>query len=359
MINGISLFSNIGIGECYLSNCGINIVTANELEKDRAETYSFYHPNAEMVQGDILDPKVFNRLVELYKQYDCKFAICTPPCQGMSINNCKLHGSNETFDERNNLILPIINFIKETLPENILIENVPNVIKFSIIVDNKEIGIKEYIEKELTPLGYTVNNYVVNAADYGTPQSRRRGIFLISKIGTWVLPSKQSRISIHDAISDLPSIEPGEDSGILHHFAKEQKQEYIDWLKHTPTGCSALNNEPPYQANNKGEPMKTFDTCYSRMSWDKPSPTIVTKNNAYSNNNLHPGRKLPDGTYSDARPITFLELLRISGCPDDFKVPNNISLARLRFLFGEQFPPKLVQALISVMPPNSKQQTLI
>ena len=53
MINGLSLFSNVGIGELLLKKCGINIVVANELEKDRVEFYKNVYPECEMIAGDI------------------------------------------------------------------------------------------------------------------------------------------------------------------------------------------------------------------------------------------------------------------------------------------------------------------
>ena len=44
MINGLSLFSNVGIGELLLKKCGINVVVANELEEDRAAFYKNVYP---------------------------------------------------------------------------------------------------------------------------------------------------------------------------------------------------------------------------------------------------------------------------------------------------------------------------
>ena len=45
------------------------------------------------------------------------------------------------------------------------------------------------------------------------------------------------------------------------------------------------------------------------MHWDKPAPTITMKNGSISSqNNVHPGRLLPNGTYSDARVLTVAEL---------------------------------------------------
>ena len=49
--------------------------------------------------------------------------------------------------------------------------------------------------------------------------------------------------------------------------------------------------------------------------------------------NLYPGIPLTDGTYSDSRPLLILELIRVTGLPDDFFIPTMIF--RLELPFGQ------------------------
>jgi DNA (cytosine-5)-methyltransferase 1 len=354
MINGISLFSNIGISEQYLKDVDINIVAANELLEERAKIYSFYHPESEMVCGDILDPVIFNKLVDLYNKNDCKFLIATPPCQGMSLT-----GPMDPQDIRNRLIIPLIEFVKEVQPDNILIENVPQVFNTYIIINNKPILINHYITKELAPLGYIINPTILNAKDYGTPQNRKRAIILISKLGLWDKPQKQPIITVRDSISDLPSIEAGEDSGIQYHKMKPINQEHITWMQHTPSGKSAHENPYPYYPNKDGRRIKGFRSRYGRISWDKPCPTILTSNYSISINMYHPGRPIGDGLYSDARLLTLLEILRLSGLPDKWPIPDFVNEDKIREVLGEQFPPRFAEALISTIPPQEKGQQML
>jgi DNA (cytosine-5)-methyltransferase 1 len=65
--------------------------------------------------------------------------MATPPCQGMSIA-----GKMDENDPRNSLIINTIEFIKKTLPSNIIIENVPQILKFSIKINGKQIKILDY-----------------------------------------------------------------------------------------------------------------------------------------------------------------------------------------------------------------------
>lgn len=99
MINGISLFSNVGIDEFYLKDFGINIKVANELLEKRASFYSFVYPDVEMICGDITNQNIFNSLIEKYHKNNCDFLLATPPCQGMSVP-----GKMKKDDARNNLI---------------------------------------------------------------------------------------------------------------------------------------------------------------------------------------------------------------------------------------------------------------
>lgn len=85
IVNGISLFSNVGIDELFLKKQGINIVAANELLPERAKFYSHIYPHSKMICGDITEPKIFNKMIKIFTDNNCKFLLATPPCQGMSV----------------------------------------------------------------------------------------------------------------------------------------------------------------------------------------------------------------------------------------------------------------------------------
>ncbi|MBP8708232.1 MAG: DNA (cytosine-5-)-methyltransferase [Caldisericia bacterium] len=347
IIKGTSLFANIGISETYFKRNGIDIVLANELIQKRCDFYRFLYPDVEMVCGDINDEKIFKKLVSSHIKKKADFLIATPPCQGMSIA-----GKMDPEDPRNKLIIQVIQFIKETRPANILIENVPGMIKFSIIVNDKPIKIVDYIKENLEPLGYIINYNVLDAADYGTAQYRKRAIFLISKIKKWDFPKKMKHITVREVIGDLPSLESGEISGIKYHSAKKHNPNHILWMKHTPTGKTAFEN-PIYYPQKDNRRIKGYPTTYKRIDWDRPSPTVTMCNGAISSqNNVHPGRLKEDGTYSDARVLTILEILRIMGLPDDWPIPNWASDNFIRQVIGEGFPPKFAESCIKTMPRN-------
>lgn len=345
MINGISLFSNVGIDELYFKEYGINIVLSNELISKRCQFYNYIYPNVEVVCGDITEQHIFLKLVELYNIKQCDFLIATPPCQGMS-----QAGKMNKNDERNKLIIDTVEFIKQTQPTNIIIENVPQILNFPILLNNNYIKIVDYIHLSLEPLGYFINYGVLNAADYNTPQHRKRAIFLISKLKKWEFPVKYKHITVRDVIGKLPSLESGQTSNIQYHYAKKHKEEHILWMKHTPTGKTALNNEIFYPQKD-GRKIKGYNTTYKRIEWDKPAPTITMCNGGISSqNNVHPGKLMDNGLYSDARVLTILELMRLTGIPDNWNIPTWASDNFIRQVIGEAFPPKFASALLTTMP---------
>jgi DNA (cytosine-5)-methyltransferase 1 len=247
-------------------------------------------------------------------------------------------------DPRNKLILIVVQAIKDLSPDYILIENVPQMLSSYLIINNNKILIKDYIEQEVC--NYKIKSLVLDAADYGVAQHRKRAFILISKIKEWQIPKKQKRISVKECIGHLPSLKPGEDSTIPWHKAKKQNDKHILWMKHTPSGETAFNNAQ-YYPEKDGRKIKGFATTYKRMDWEKPAPTITMGNGAISSqNNVHPGYLLPDGTYSDPRVLTIKELMLLSGIDGKWKIPSWAKDNLIRHVIGEQLSPIIVKYLV-------------
>lgn len=348
-MNGVSLFANVGIAETYINKHDINIVVANELLEKRVKFYKESHPDCNMIEGDITDKAIFQTILSEAREQKCDFLLATPPCQGMSVA-----GKMQKDDPRNSLIKYVIEFIKLIQPKYILIENVPGILKTFVEVDDKKVKVVDYIKDELELLGYFINYEVVDTADYNTPQTRKRAIFLISKNGKWDFPEKNKKITVKEAIGELPSLESDEKSSIKYHCAKKHNDRHILWLKHTPTGKTALNNKIYFPQKENGDKIKGYSTTYKRIEWDKPAPTITMANGSVSSqNNVHPGRLKDDGTYSDARVLTLKEIFILTGLPDDWQPPHWASDNLIRQVIGEGVPPKLIDNLLKTIPQNN------
>lgn len=343
-LNGLSLFANVGIAETYLKEAGVNIVLANELLEERAKYHAHLH-NSEVICGSITDNSVFDNIIKRAKELKVNFILATPPCQGMS-----QAGQMKEDDPRNSLIIKAMDAFKLLEPEAMLIENVPQMYKTSILVNGEKLNIKDYIQKCCDNLGYKVKYAIFDAADYGTAQHRKRSFTRIFKNDyVWDDPIKESHITVADKIKELPSLESGQQSHIKWHNARKHNENHILWMKNTPSGKTAFENLVHFPQKD-GRKIKGFATTYKRISWDKPAPTITMSNGSISSqNNVHPGRLLKDGTYSDARALTVLELLRLTGLPDDWNIPEWASDKLIREVIGEAIPPFLVKNIVKML----------
>ena len=94
-------------------------------------------------------------------------------------------------------------------------------------------------------------------------------------------------------------------------------------MRHTATGCSAFDNPLEYRPTKKdGTPKEYCRSAYRRPKWNDAFPCILRESDGMGGMiTCHPGRLQEDGTYSDARAYTVLELLRGYDLPHDFPFP--------------------------------------
>ena len=346
-IKAISVFSSAGIGELLLKNTNVEVVAANELLPKRAECYSHFYPNTDMYCGDITLEETQDYMVSAAQKSGAKMLIATPPCQGLSTlgkNKKQIHYEK---DKRNYLILSALNIIDRCDFDYVLIENVPTFLEMYFPYENDYFKLEEILNKKYSNK-YRIEARVLNAKDYGICQSRPRAIIKMYKPGKkWSWPSEEQEITLREAIGYLPSLESGESSDIPWHFAKKHNERAVLALKHTTTGKSAIANEVYYPKKEDGTRIKGFHNTFKRMDWDQPCPTRTTFSGSMSShNNVHPGRLLPDGTYSDARVLTLLETFIVSSIPEDIDFPKDSTDTFIRTVIGESIPPKLMMKVI-------------
>lgn len=346
-INAISVFSSAGIGELLLNKTDINIIAANELLHKRAECYQHFFPSTKMICGDINDTSVKDKLISIANNNDVKLLIATPPCQGLSTlgkNKKQIHFEK---DKRNYLILSTFEIIDSCDFDYILIENVPRFLEMYFPYENEYLQLTDILQKKYGE-EYTIESKILNAKDYGICQSRPRAIIKLYKKGLqWSWPKAEKEITLREAIGHLPSLESGESSNIKWHYAKKHNERAVVALKHTPTGKSAIANEVYYPKKEDGTRIKGFHNTFKRIDWDQPCPARTTFSGSISShNNVHPGRLLPDGTYSDARVLTLLETFIVSSIPESIDFPKDSSDTFIRTIIGESVPPRLMMKVI-------------
>ncbi len=348
MFKAASLFSGVGIGEYYLGELGIDVVLANEIVKSRAIAHTLIYPSCEMITGDITKECIQDEITRKCKEQDINLIIATPPCQGVSTAGSNKQEEKLFKDPRNFLILSALKIVDAIEPDYFVIENVPRFQQMLFPYEGEIIGLETLLRKKYSN-AYEIDCRVFNAADYNIPQTRYRVVYRMWKKGLhWVLPLKANRqITLKEAIGNLPSLEPGQSSNIKNHFARKHPENHIECLRHTPTGMSAFKNSIYYPKKPDGSRIKGYGNSYKRMRWDCPAPTITMRNEIVSSQeNVHPGRALPDGLWSDARVLTLRELLIVSSLPPDMDIPSNLSETSFRQLIGEGIPPRLMKEIM-------------
>ncbi len=213
-LTALSLFSGIG-GMCEgVKKAGFEILGAVEQDSYATRNYRLNFPEIPLFAGDVAQflneeqPETHEQHVETYfakgqRKLDLLFG--GPPCQGYS-----QIGPRDIGDPRNELYLEIIRLARQLQPRYIIIENVPNMLLM------KGGLFRQRITDSLKSIGYdNIGLTVLNAADYGVPQTRKRVFFVAAKsdvvktslqnaLDSTAQSLKRSWVSVDEAIGDLP-----------------------------------------------------------------------------------------------------------------------------------------------------------
>ncbi len=340
----IDLFCGAGGLSAGFDREGYDIVAGVDVESAFSETFEHNH-DAEFLEADLSEVTGAGILDRLgYDPGDIDGIIGGPPCQGFSLAGAKTNPA----DERNFLVTNFIKSVYETDPDWFLMENVPRI---TTMEDGKVLG---YILSQFDKIGYNTAWSVLNAADYGVPQNRKRAFFIGHKtVEDITFPEAMFRESadqrtlftdrrpprtVYDAFGDLPSLKPGEKKSV---YASEPDGEYQKELRRDGSG---LRN---HRAPNHGEKVVTriekaapgekipYDSWSQkrRLAYEEPAPTLLAG---------------PRPTYhfahpSDDRGLSVRERARLQSFPDDYLFKGPVT--KQRQMTGNAVPPLLSRAI--------------
>ena len=258
----------------------------------------------------------------------------------MSIMGKKRNQNKMEIDKRNYLILYVISFIKEKLSMYFLIENVPTLLKIKLLYKNQFMTVIDILQMEFGEL-YEIDGKVLDSSDFSIPQTNLRAIIKMNKKGKR-LKKHDKKVTVWKDISYLPTLESGETSEIKCYFARKYAMDNILWMKHTPAGKSVFSNKIFYSPKKDGIRIKEYESSYRKINWHTSAPTIIIRNDCIaSQRNVHHGRLLSDGAYSDARVFILLELMILNSLPTNWKIPDYTPELLIRQYIGESIPPPL------------------
>lgn len=161
-VKTISLFSGAGGLDIGAIQAGAQIIWANDMKKEACESYA-RNIGEHIHCGDI------NKFIPQLSEYrDVDLVVGGPPCQGFSVA-----GKMDENDERSKLIWSYAEVIDAVRPKAFIMENVKALGELE-----RWSSIRKLLLTKLQGLGYTVSFIVLNASDYGVPQSRERVFFV-------------------------------------------------------------------------------------------------------------------------------------------------------------------------------------
>ena len=310
--NAIDLFCGCGGLSYGFERAGFNILLGIDNDAKALETFELNHKGSQSICGDITKVTYENDIKPLIGDKTIDIIIGGPPCQGMSLS-----GPRKFDDPRNKLYLSYIRLVDEIRPKMFVIENVPGLVGL--------FGgqIKDNIIEKFKDMGYEIQYRILCASDYGVPQSRRRVVFVGSRVGGFNYPSTDyETVTCSMALSDLPPLIDvlGEETMAYETLPTNDYQALMRTRSLEVHNHIAANHSDrvkeiismvPDGGNHKDLPEKyahtrNFHVAWTRFASDKPAPTIDTGHRHH----FH---------YKYNRVPTVRECARLQSFPDDFE----------------------------------------
>lgn len=279
----VNLFCGSGALTLGLKRAGFKVVAGVELSHEISKTYKANHQDVKLLIKDVRET-TGKEIFELTGLEEIDLVAGCPPCQGF----CQLTEKYKRKDSRNDLVLEMGRLIAEIKPKIVMMENVPGILtKGKTILD-------EFLAK-LKELDYYTNMNVLQMADYGVPQSRRRFVLLAGKGFEVPLPKPtysreeniknglKSWLNLSDIIKKMSkpvkfsyALQNGGPEKFKWHIVRDLKKISIQRLKVLKEGDGRIalpkRLRPKCHKNRK----KGFNNVYGRLSWDKVSSTITS-----------------------------------------------------------------------------------
>lgn len=262
----IDLFSGCGGLTLGLKQAGFRVLGAVENDPLAVETYRANHKHVAVWPEDIRDvsPRAMKRKLRLRKD-ELDLLAGWPPCQGFSTMTT-LNGKRGMDDSRNDLVFQFVRFVREFAPKAVMLENVPGLAKDARI---------RRVSRELKALGYKRPSVaVLDAADYGVPQRRRRMILLAARnaIIPFAQPARRTK-TVREALKRLRPGRARKDP--LHNLGEKRSAKVTEIIRLIPKdGGSRLDLGKRRQLDCHRN-CDGFKDVYGRMAWDDVAPTIT------------------------------------------------------------------------------------
>lgn len=354
--------------------------------KTRMVHYGYQNANEAVLEEDITSLDIIKKIEKTVDGNEVDVIIGGPPCQSFSSLGRAKDDKGMKDDPRNYLFESYVKILNHFLPKFFVFENVTGLLTATLNGKHIVNRIKDELGKH-----YKVKLEVLNSANYGVPQIRKRVIIIgvredipldidavySSVVKTHYDPemSKEDRcglkkyVTVRDAIEELPKLFPGQGTKavsfkskrnneflrkivkrnsciLLDHVARNHNDRDIEryrvMSKEHWTFQELLQNRPDLNH----EKQRVFGNSYTVQWWDLPSKTIIAHLYKDGNQFIHPD-------YTQGRTFTVREAARIQSFPDDF-VFEGARTDQFKQI-GNAVPPLLANAIAKAL----KQQLIM
>lgn len=352
-IVALSFFSGAMGLDIGMRKGGIPAILACEFNKYCRMTIAENEPDMALI-GDInkYEPEQILELAKLPPNRKVDVIFGGPPCQAFSTAGAR----RALDDERGNVFLRYIKVVEEIRPTYVVIENVRGLLSAPYPYNDVSTPIKGgalcVILDRLKAAGYTISFELYNAANFGAPQIRER-VVMIGKLGnekvSYLSPTHDENGSyelepwqtLQDAVSDIEDKEQ-------HYIEFPEKR--LKFYRMLTEGQYWKDLPPEAQEEAMGAKLKLGGGktgFFRRLSFNRPSPTLVTDPTMPATDLCHP---IAD------RPLSVEEYARIQGFPDDWKICGPIKEQYRQI--GNAVPIRLGEAIAKTILADMKGEVL-
>lgn len=339
----IDLFSGGGGMSLGLKAAGFLVSGAVEIEPEAAKTYTVNHPSTTLFQKDIRS-LTGSELIKTSPTGKIDLIAACPPCQGFS----SLTSKYKRDDPRNELVFEFERLVREVRPAAFVMENVPGLSKKGAKLFDEVVG-------SLEEDGYKITKSVLDVANYGVPQRRRRLVVFGSLETSITLPEathsreiengKEEWLTVKDAIKPLDlgrpiTMQVAKKKGGARingwHVVRDLSERNVERLRATKAGKSRSELPDDLRPEcHKGD-YGGFSNVYGRMSWNQPSPTITGGCTTLSKGRFgHP---------SQLRTISVREAAALQTFPADYDFATDYMEYACQII-GNALPPKFAEVI--------------
>lgn len=303
-IDAVDLFCGAGGLSFGLKKAGINVRAGIDFDRHCDYPYTKNLSGAKFILQDVATVQG-SSLLEFFTPSAFKLLAGCAPCQPFSTLR---NGTDRETNDKWPLLGEFARLVKEVQPDVVTMENVPT-LKSQSIFSQFVALLKE--EK------YHVTTRIVDAAEYGVPQRRRRLVLLASRHGPLRLLSPEELsikpMTVRDAIEKLSPLAAGESSetDVLHKARSLTDINLSRMRASKPGGTWADWPEELILECHKTLRGASFKSVYGRLEWDKPSGTITTQANNFGTGRFgHP---------TQDRALSIREMAILQSFPEDYE----------------------------------------